>query len=156
MKRAALLLATIVFVVSTAYAIADYKSELFGTGTGGRQNITTTTNGTAVCFGTTGTGAVRDLKEVDQLVLYIDAVYNSGAGATLDVDVEYSINAGGPWFNLDSFTQITTSNDQQMIHVNMNSFHLTSCMRTVLTLAGSSPDYDVLVQAYYRERMRQQ
>lgn len=79
--------------------------------------------------------------------------YNGGS-STLDAKIQYTIDEGTTWIDLSSgaFTQVTTSSDNEVIHVSNDLKHLGSfgCFRVVVDLGASgSPDYSWLYKLHY-------
>ena len=94
----------------------------------------TTVNGTGV--------DVRELQDFVKLILDVDS--KSGAGRTLDIEIEDGLTLGGSYASLVppvTFTQVTTSALQEAI--NLNTDRTRGFIRAALTIAGTTPIFHV-------------
>lgn len=98
--------------------------------------ITSSVGGTAFYFPRGARGVILEL----------DATYNSGSGATLDVKLQHSSD-GTVWYDVPdaAFTQVGTASAKYEMHINRSQIKLRPRGRVYLTLAGTSPNYDATV-----------
>ncbi len=106
-------------------------------------NRTTDATGSTVC---TPSGAKN-------FAFSSKVTYNSGS-STLDTKIQYTIDEGTTWIDLTSgaFTQVTTSSDNEVIHVSNDLKHLGSfgCFRIVADVgAAGSPNYTWTYKVHY-------
>lgn len=76
----------------------------------------------------------------------MDADYT--AGSTMDAKVQYSPN-GVIWKDLVTFTQVTTSDFEECVHINKSTTSVLKYVRYVVDVDAGSPDYDVLILMSY-------
>ena len=139
MKNLFLLLT--VLISSTAYAQTPVQVEGFAN----RETQVYSATATA----TTSSSTFYFPTNSRALLLELIAVYNSGTTTTLDVKLQHSSD-GSTWFDVPdaAFTQVGTSSANYEMHINRQIIKLRSRGRVVLTLAGTSPNYDVDVTLY--------
>ena len=126
----------------SAYAQFDTQSE--GLVTNSTEvytvaNIGASANGTAFYFP----------KDCRAVLFELDATHNGGTTPTMDVKLQHSSD-GSTWFDVPSaaFTQITTTSTKYEMHINRQTIKLRAQARIVITLGGTSPDYDATVTMY--------
>ena len=95
--------------------------------------------------GTTVNGTGVDVSEFQDFVkLILDVDSKSGAGRTLDIEIEDGLTLGGAYASLSpavTFTQVTTAALQEAINLNVDSVR--PFIRAALTIAGTSPLFHV-------------
>lgn len=75
----------------------------------------------------------------------LTATNNSGTTPTLDAKIQYSPDGGTTWFDEIAFTQVTTGTSNQVVHVDTTVTRQYYQVRSVVTLAGTSPNYNFTV-----------
>ena len=142
MKRFLMPLLFLLFLASSALAAVEPGKELAGDGAGGRVEIEATTTYDAVVLPV----------NAQHFVLELDADAVSGTDPTLDVDVEYSLDGGTNWYVLESFSQVTSTDDTETIHIDSNATHVPARVRAKATLGGTDPVYNIKVWIYFERK----
>ena len=116
---------------------AQYKRATLATGT-----KTADENGSAV----SGFGGFSKLGA--QLVVTAHA----GTSPTLDVKIQHSIDGGTTWFDLITFTQVTTTDgNQYKVYADVEGTTAQmfgDALRAVIDVGGTSPSYTLSVSVY--------
>lgn len=95
---------------------------------------------------TTSTGSTTTIsKSARACVGRLVATKNSGTNPTLDAKIQQSPDAGTTWFDLLAFTQVTTGTSNQLVHLDTTLTRQYATVRSVTTLAGTSPNFDFTV-----------
>lgn len=95
---------------------------------------------------TSSTGSTTAIsKTIKACAGRLTATNNSGTTPTLDAKIQYSPDGGTTWFDELSFTQVTTGSSNQVVHVDTTVTRQYYQVRSVVTLAGSSPNYNFTV-----------
>jgi len=95
---------------------------------------TVTVNGTGI--------SVAELQDMVKLILLVDS--KSGAGRTLDIEIEDGDTLGGAYASLSppvTFAQVGVTDAQEAIDLKIDSTR--AFIRAALTIAGTSPVFHV-------------
>lgn len=109
-------------------------------------NLVTVTGRTSTITGSTNYVDANDKYNV--IVGYLKATNNGGTLPTLDAKIQYSPDCIN-WFDLGTFTQVTTVASLQNFHYTSATTGMFRCVRGVATLAGTNPDYDIDIKLYH-------
>jgi hypothetical protein len=100
-------------------------------------------NKTSRTTSSTGTGQ-KISYNVKACAARLHAVNNSGTTPTLDAKVQFSPD-NSTWFDELSFTQVATGTSDQLVHIDTTVTWQYIYVRSVTTLAGTTPNYDFTV-----------
>ena len=136
MKRKLFCLVIILFIALPAWAIVSTKFTIYD-----ETAVTADGNGDGVSISPSWSGSGQTL------ILRLSATNNSGTTPTLDVDVQHSPDCS-TWATLAGFTQVTTGSASEDIHITSMTSGVFPCLRAVIDVGGTSPNYDINVAAY--------
>lgn len=132
----------------TAFVVAFSSATIAHAIVGRAFELATATNATAGTTADSVTIAGNPNQDARGILLRLEANNDSGSTPTLDVTVQHSPDCS-TWKDLASFTQVTTeTSNVEDIHLTEATTVVFACLRAVITMGGSSPQYDYTVTAY--------
>ena len=109
---------------------------------------TTLYSSTAITSTVTGSAVQAAFSRGEFAIFRLDYVTNSGTTPTLDVKIQHCPSMTGTFTDLVSFSQVTSGSGSYEVHVPPATMGVFPCLRVVLTLGGTSPNFDATVKIF--------